>query len=265
VKLSRLLPGIKICLLHGRMHEDITAKRMLRFIDGEYDLLLSTAIVESGLDMPRVNTIIVDQAHTFGLADLHQLRGRVGRGEVQGYAYFIVPVRGRMTDEAQKRLGALASYASLGSGFRLALRDMEIRGVGNLLGREQSGHMNSIGYHHYIRLLSESVGELRGRAISHEPVLDLKLDAYFPSDYISSAYERTALYKRLLDIESLHELEQIKNEIIDRFGRYPEQVELLFTIAGIRLKAREINASEVVRREGKFLFYRDGLVIHQTG
>jgi transcription-repair coupling factor len=262
-KLAKMLPELRICLLHGRMHEDITAKRMLRFINGEYDLLLSTAIVESGLDMPHVNTIIVDQAHKFGLADLHQLRGRVGRGEVQGYAYFIVPMRGRLTDEAQKRLGALASYASLGSGFRLALRDMEIRGVGNLLGREQSGHMNSIGYHHYIRLLSESVGELQGRAISHEPVLDLKLDAYFPGDYIPSAYERTALYKRLLEIESLHELESIKNEIIDRFGRYPEPVEHLFTLSIIRLKAREINASEVVRKEAKFVFYRDGIVIHQ--
>ena len=262
-RIRKILPNLRICLLHGRMREDITAKRMVEFIQGEYDMLLSTAIVESGLDMPRVNTIIVDQAHKFGLADLHQLRGRVGRGEVQGYAHFIVPMRHHMTDEARKRLGALASYTSLGSGFRLALRDMEIRGVGNLLGREQSGHVNSIGYHHYIRLLSESVSRLQGKTVSHEPVLDLKLDAYFPGEYVSSAYERTALYKRLLEIESTHELDSIKAEIIDRFGKYPEQVENLFTLSRIRLKARDLGASEVLRKGESFLFYRDGRVIHE--
>ncbi|MGD9380259.1 MAG: transcription-repair coupling factor, partial [candidate division WOR-3 bacterium] len=263
-RILKVLPDLRVCLLHGQMREDITAKRMVQFIEGEYDMLLSTAIVESGLDMPRVNTIIVDQAHKFGLADLHQLRGRVGRGEAQGYAYFIVPLRRHMTNEAQKRLGALASYTSLGSGFRLALRDMEIRGVGNLLGREQSGHVNSIGYHHYIRLLSESVGEMQGKTVSHEPVLDLKLDAYFPSEYVASAYERTALYKRLLEVESGHELASIKAEIVDRFGQYPEQVEHLFTLSRIRLKARDLGASEVLRKGESFIFYRNGTVINET-
>jgi len=262
-RLSKILPEVRICVLHGRMREEITATRMIEFINRDYDVLLSTAIVESGLDMPRVNTIIVDQAHMFGLADLHQLRGRVGRGEVQGYAYFIVPVRTRMTEEANKRLGALVSYASLGSGFRLALRDMEIRGVGNLLGKEQSGHINSVGYHHFVRLLNESVSELQGKAISYEPILDLKLDAYFPSEYVPSTYERTALYKRLLETESAQELKSIKNEIIDRFGRYPKQVENLFTLSLTRLKARELGASEVVRRGHQYVFYCDGKVIHK--
>jgi transcription-repair coupling factor len=260
-RLLNIIPDVKICVLHGQMHEDITAKRMVEFINGEHDVLLSTAIIESGLDLPRVNTIVVDGAHTFGLADLHQLRGRVGRGELQGYAYFIAPDHARITDEAHKRLGALMSYTSLGSGFRLALRDMEIRGVGNLLGREQSGHINSIGYHHYIRLLSDSVSALQGKTTSYEPVLDLKLDAYLPSDYVPSAYERTALYKRLLEIESLHELDYIRNEIIDRFGKYPEQVDNLFTISRIRLEAREINASEVIRKGRQFIFYQAGNVI----
>ena len=182
------------------------------------------------------------------------MRGRVGRGELQGYAYFIVPARGRITDEAHKRLGALVSYTSLGSGFRLALRDMEIRGVGNLLGKEQSGHINSIGYHHYIRLLGDSVSELQGKPVVEEPVLDLKLDAYFPSEYVPSAYERTALYKRLFEVESPHELGTIREEIVDRFGRYPEPVENLFTISEIRLKAREIGASEVVRKDKRYIF-----------
>jgi transcription-repair coupling factor (superfamily II helicase) len=264
-RLLGIIPDLRICLLHGRMREDITAKRMLAFINGDYDMLLSTAIVESGLDIPRVNTILVDQAHKFGLADLHQLRGRVGRGELQGYAYFIVPFHGRITPEANKRLGALVSYASLGSGFRLALRDMEIRGVGNLLGREQSGHLNAIGYHHYIRLLSESVNELQGKKVIYEPILDLKLNAYFPSEYISSSYERTALYKRLLEIDSKHELDSIKDEIVDRFGRYPVEVENLFTLSAVRLEARTLGASEVTRRGKQYIFFRDGTVVHRVG
>lgn len=261
-RLLRTMPDLRICLLHGRMREDISARRMVEFIDGKYDVLLSTAIIESGLDMPRVNTIIVDQAHKFGLADLHQLRGRVGRGELQGYAYFIVLSHARMSDEAKKRLGALVSYTSLGSGFRLALRDMEIRGVGNLLGKEQSGHINSIGYHHYIRLLSDSVSELQGKGVTREPILDLRLDAFFPSKYIPSAYERTALYKRLLEVDSAHELESIKDEIVDRFGKYPEEVQNLFTLSQMRLKAMEIGASEVIRKGQQFVFYAEGKVIH---
>lgn len=262
-RLSTLLPDAKICVLHGQMREDISEKRMVEFIDGKYDILLSTAIVESGLDMPHVNTIIVDSAHTFGLADLHQLRGRVGRGDRQAYAYFIVPSHARMSEEAHKRLSALTSYTSLGSGFRLALRDMEIRGIGNLLGKEQSGHITAIGYHLYIRVLNESINELQGKQAVTEPILDLKLDAYFPDDYVVSGYERTALYKRLLHIESLFELDTIREEIIDRYGRFGKQVKNIFLAAKIRLRARELQATEVVRRGDTYFFYREGKVIHR--
>lgn len=261
-KLSTLLPDVKICMLHGQMREDITARRMVDFIEGKYDLLLSTAIVESGLDMPRVNTIIVDHAYQFGLADLHQLRGRVGRTDVQAYAFFIVPSHKRMTDEAHRRLSALIAYTSLGSGFRLALRDMEIRGVGNLLGKEQSGHMNAIGYNLYIKILREAVSALQGKKVIHEPLLDVKMDAYIPSTYIEKTYERTALYKRLLTVESQHELRSIKEEINDRFGAYPQEVKHLFVLSEIRLKAREIDATEVVRRGQKIFFYKEGTVVH---
>jgi transcription-repair coupling factor (superfamily II helicase) len=206
-KLHKIMPSLKICLLHGQMRG--------------------------------VNTIIVDYAHRFGLADLHQLRGRIGRSDVQGYAHFIIPSRRRITDEANKRLSALASYTSLGSGFRLALRDMEIRGVGNLLGKEQSGHVNSIGYRLYIKILGKS--------------------------YIEKTYERTALYKRLLDIESEFELKKIAEEIVDRFGKYPEEVKNLFLLSKIRLRARELGATEVVRRGEQFVFHKEGKVIHRTG
>jgi len=259
-RIFRLLPELKICLLHGKMKESISEKRMIGFLEGKYNILLSTAIVESGLDMPRVNTIIVDEAHKFGLADLHQLRGRVGRGDKQAYAYFIIPSHLKITDEANKRMSALASYTSLGSGFRLALRDMEIRGIGNLLGREQSGYINIIGYHHYVKILGASVRELKGRNGLQEPILSLKVDAYFPEEYIKSGYERIALYKRLMDAESKFELDSIKEEIIDRFGRYPEQVENLFLLAKIRLKAIELGATEVIQRGNELLYYKVGAI-----
>ena len=264
-KLHRIMPSLRICLLHGQMREDITAKRMVDFLEAKYDLLLSTAIVESGLDMPRVNTIIVDYAYKFGLADLHQLRGRIGRSDIQGYAYFIIPSRRRITDEANKRLSALASYTSLGSGFRLALRDMEIRGVGNLLGKEQSGHVNSIGYRLYIKILGKAISELQGKKILQEPILDLRMEAYFPSSYIEKTYERTALYKRLLDIESKYELDKTREEIVDRFGKYPKEVKNLFLLSRIRLRARELGATEVIRRDKQFNFYKKGKVIHRNG
>ncbi len=263
-RLLKLLPTLKICVLHGRMREDITAKKMMAFLDGAYDVLLSTAIVESGLDMPRVNTIIVDNAHTFGLADLHQLRGRVGRSDIQAYSYFIVPHKLRLGGEANKRLGALASYTSLGSGFRLAVRDMEIRGVGNLLGKEQSGHINAIGYHLYLKMLSTTIDELRGARTTYEPILELKLEAYFPDTYIPSAYERTALYKRLLCADSEFELASIKEEIIDRFGKYPAEVQNLFRMSETRLKALKLGATHVKRQDKDFIYYRDGRVINRS-
>ncbi len=263
-RLLKLLPSLKICVLHGRMREDITAKKMMAFLDGAYDMLLSTAIVESGLDMPRVNTIIVDNSHTFGLADLHQLRGRVGRSDIQAYSYFIIPHKLRLGEEANKRLGALASYTSLGSGFRLAVRDMEIRGVGNLLGKEQSGHINAIGYHLYLKMLSTAIDELRGVRTSYEPILELKLEAYFPDTYIPSAYERTALYKRLLCADSEFELTSIEEEIIDRFGKYPAEVKNLFRMSEARLKALKLGATHVKRKDKDFVYYRDGRVIDRT-
>ncbi|MGB9721397.1 MAG: transcription-repair coupling factor [bacterium] len=261
-RLQNLVPGLKICLLHGKIKSEISEKKMIEFLEGRYDLLLSTAIVESGLDMPRVNTIIVNEADKFGLADLHQLRGRVGRSEVQGYAYFVIPAR-KLTEEAKKRLSALISYTTLGSGFRLAIRDMEIRGVGNILGKEQSGFVNSIGYHHYIKILSNVVQELQGKKVSFEPVLNLRIAGYIPSNYISSAYERTAIYKRLMEVQSDYELKVLKDEIVDRFGRQPYEVEKLFRISEIRLKAIESGANEVMQEANLINFYKSGKIILQ--
>jgi transcription-repair coupling factor (superfamily II helicase) len=259
-RIQRIVPDARICVLHGKVKEEVTEKKMIDFINGDYDILLSTAIIESGLDMPRVNTIIVNEAHMFGLADLHQLRGRVGRSDIQAFAYFIVPSR-TLTDEAHKRLSALVSYASLGSGFRLAVRDMEIRGTGNLVGKEQSGYISSIGYHHYVKMLASAVSEARGRQVSVEPVLSLGIEAYFPSEYIGSAYERTALYKRLMDAESEFELNSIQDEIVDRFGKYPAEVDNLFAVSRIRLRALELGAHEVTGKGGLVNYYAKGILI----
>jgi len=262
VRLQNLFPDLKICVLHGRIKSEISEKKMIEFLEGKYDLLLSTAIVESGLDMPRVNTIIINEADKFGLADLHQLRGRVGRSEIQGYAYFIVPSR-KMTEEAQKRLSALVSYTTLGSGFRLAIRDMEIRGVGNILGKEQSGSVNSIGYHHYVKILNNVVNELQGKEISFEPLLNLRIPGYIPAEYISSGYERTAIYKRIMEVQDEYELNILKEELIDRFGKYPETVENLFIISKIRLQAINLNANEVSQQKDFMQFFRRGELIRE--
>jgi len=259
-RIQRIVPDARICVLHGKVKEDVTEKKMIDFLKGNYDILLSTAIIESGLDMPRVNTIIVNDAHMFGLADLHQLRGRVGRSDIQAFAYFIVPSR-TLSEDAHKRLSALVSYASLGSGFRLAVRDMEIRGTGNLVGKEQSGYISSIGYHHYVKMLAAAISEARGRQVSVEPVLSLAIEAYLPSEYIGSAYERTALYKRFMDAESEFELNSIRDEIVDRFGQYPEAVDNLFVVSRIRLRALELGAHEVTRKGGLVNYYAKGILI----
>ena len=188
--------------------------------------------------MPRVNTIIVDRADWFGLADLHQLRGRVGRSKEQAFALFIVPDSDKISQPARKRLSAILSYSQLGSGFKLAMRDMEIRGIGNLLGSEQHGHITRIGFSLYVSLLKEAVAKLRGDKPIIEPELSFDVEAYIPDEFISDSYERVAIYRRLLSVESKEEIEKLKEELIDRFGNYPTIIENLFKIALIRILAR---------------------------
>ena len=237
-RLCRLCPELRIVMAHGQMPERRLAGTYFDFAHGEYDVLCSTAIVESGLDLPRVNTIVVNRADWFGLADLHQLRGRVGRTQEQGYALFIIPDRHDINEEARKRLSAIMAYSQLGSGFKLAMRDMEIRGVGNLLGVEQHGHVARVGFNLYVRLLKEAIGNLKGEAVSQEPELSIDVEAFLPEDFIADSYERVAIYKRLLSVESEAELKDLRAEMIDRFGNYPPIVENLFRVARVRVLAR---------------------------
>lgn len=243
--LKQLLPDLRIATAHGRMAEKELAQIYLDFQDGKYDLLVSTAIVESGLDLPNVNTIIVNDAHRFGLADLHQLRGRVGRSHEQAYALFLVPETDKITDEARKRLSAIIAYSQLGSGFKLALRDMELRGVGNLLGTEQHGHIARVGFNLYCHLLKTAIAQLKGEEVTSEPELHLDIEAYIPESYIADSFERIAIYKRLLEIETAAELKDLADELTDRFGRYPAILENLFKVAEIKLYARNLKVKKV--------------------
>jgi transcription-repair coupling factor (superfamily II helicase) len=244
-RLARLLPGLNLALAHGRMSSRQLADIYLSFAAGEHQLLLSTAIIESGLDMPNVNTIIVNRADRFGLADLHQLRGRVGRAQEQAFALFLIPARHEVTPDARKRLSALLAYSRLGSGFKLALRDMEIRGVGNLLGTEQHGHVARVGFNLYTQMLKEAVARLKGEPAAPEPELSLDLPARIPESYIADSFERVAIYKRLLSTESETELDELKSELVDRFGHYPASVEPLFQVALVRVRARRLGLLKV--------------------
>jgi transcription-repair coupling factor (superfamily II helicase) len=244
-RLQRILPGVRFAIAHGQMSGRHMADIYLGFASGEYQMLLCTAIIESGLDLPNVNTIVVNRADKFGLSDLHQLRGRVGRSEAQAYALFLTPARREITEDARKRLSALLAYSKLGSGFKLALRDMEIRGVGNLLGTEQHGQVARVGFNLYTQMLKEAVARIKGEPVAVEPELSLDVSAYIPKEYVSDSFERVALYKRLLAVESEPELEELRAELVDRFGRYPAPVETLFLIALVRVRSRRLGLLKV--------------------
>ena len=244
-RLQRILPGTRFAIAHGQMSGRQMADIYVGFASGEYQMLLSTAIIESGLDLPNVNTIIVNRADRFGLSDLHQLRGRVGRSEAQAYALFLTSAHREITEDARKRLSALLAYSQLGSGFKLALRDMEIRGVGNLLGTEQHGQVARVGFNLYTQMLKEAVARLKGEAVAVEPELSLDVSAYIPKEYVADSFERVALYKRLLAVESEPELEELRAELVDRFGRYPAPVETLFLIALVRVRSRRLGLLKV--------------------
>ncbi len=250
-RLRRILPDVEMVVAHGRVASRRLAEIYLDFAAGRYQLLLSTAIVESGIDLPNVNTIVVSQAERFGLADLHQLRGRVGRSQEQAYALFLVSDRKGMSAEARKRLSAILAYSQLGAGYRLALRDMEIRGVGNLLGTEQHGHIARVGFNLYTQMLKEAIVRLKGEEAPIEPKLKLEISAFIPKGYISDSFQRIAIYKRLLGVEREEELEELRAELKDRFGSYPAVVENLFQMALVRLRCRQKGVLEVSLKGGR--------------
>jgi transcription-repair coupling factor (superfamily II helicase) len=240
-ELKAILPDLRILMLHSKISAVETEKELLRFQNGEYDLLLATSIIESGIHMPQVNTMLIDGADRFGIADLHQLRGRVGRGNVEGFAYFIVEDRETLTDEAKKRLIALESNSFLGSGSVLAYHDLEIRGGGNLVGDAQSGHIKNIGYSLYLKMLEDAIRELSNTRDKSRDKVDIKLtiSAYLSDDVIAEDRLRLELYRRLSQCESPTEVYELEEETIDRFGKLDTPTKQFFELMVIKLLALE--------------------------
>jgi transcription-repair coupling factor (superfamily II helicase) len=253
--IQELVPDARVTMGHGQMRERELEATMVKFVSGQADILVSTAIVESGLDIPASNTIIVNRADRFGLAQLYQLRGRVGRERQQAYAYLLVPADGRVDEQAQRRLRALQELTELGSGFRLALRDLEIRGAGNLLGAAQHGHIAAVGYDLYSKLLAEAVRELGGDQAppSLEPVVSVSAEGFLPDDYVPEVNQRLALYKRLAGAVSEGEVDDLGAELADRFGPLPAAAARLLDIVRLRVAARELGIEKVEAGEGRAL------------
>jgi len=242
-ELQQLLPKVKMEIAHGQMDGDILEKKMLSFYKGEAQVLISTAIIESGVDIPKANTMLIDRADTFGLAQLYQLRGRVGRSAQRAYCYLLVPSENAMTEDAKQRLQVLQRYTDLGAGFNIASHDLEIRGAGDLLGKEQSGHLHAIGIDMYFELLEEAIQALRGEKKTDEiePEISMKIAASFPDWYLPDIGERIALYRRLSSAKDENALSDIEAEVRDRFGSLPEEVVHLLGLMQIRLFLKRLH------------------------
>ena len=245
--LHQLIPEARMVMAHGQMDAKPLEAVMLKFVKREADILIASAIIQSGLDVPTANTIIVNRADLFGLAQLYQLRGRVGRGGDQAYAYFLIPDEGTLTGDAQKRLIAIQQFTELGSGFRIAAADMEIRGAGNLLGKQQSGHIAAIGLDLYMQMVEQAVQRLKGHVIEEEPdpTLQLPVSAFIPEPYVTDPHHRLSLYKRLTACTQVGELALLHGEIQDRYGPAPEPVERLLEVMQLRTHAKRLRLASL--------------------
>ncbi|MGH2666553.1 transcription-repair coupling factor [Flavobacterium sp.] len=268
--IQRLVPSAKIGVGHGQMEGKKLEELMLSFMEGEFDVLVATTIIESGLDVPNANTIFINNANNFGLSDLHQMRGRVGRSNKKAFCYFITPPYSAMTEDARKRIQALEQFSELGSGFNIAMKDLEIRGAGDLLGGEQSGFINEIGFETYQKIMNEAIEELKENefkdlyaeedtAVEKEYVKDLQIDSdfelLFPDDYINSVTERLALYNALALIKDEEGLQEYENQLTDRFGALPKQAIALLNSLRIKWIASKLGIEKLVLKQGKMVCY----------
>jgi len=291
-KLQTLVPQARIVVGHGQMESDELEEVMTRFVNGEADVLLSTTIIESGLDIPNANTIIIDRADRFGLSDLYQLRGRVGRYKHQAYAYLLLPRHVSLLTDVRKRISAIRQYSTLGSGFKIAMRDLEIRGAGNLLGSEQSGHITAVGFELYCQLLKQSVAALKGEKVKPRVEVSMKLDfislnsvesgragsplpaadghddgahgvtrpttAALPHNYVTEPQHRIEIYRKLAQANEKSALESLQKELRDRFGPLPSAVELLLQVAELKILASEKAVSAIEVKDDKLMLTRQG-------
>ncbi len=252
-KLEELCPGLRFLVAHGQMSEKELEERMHAFLAGDADVLVSTTIIESGIDIPQANTLVVERADALGLAQLYQIRGRVGRSDVLAHAYLFYPAASELTPEARARLSTLADHTELGSGFQIAMRDLEIRGAGDLLGPEQSGHVAALGFELYVEMLDEAVAELSGRRreVARPVRVDASVDAYVPASYVSSEALKIDLHRRIALAEDEDELRELVSVTEDRYGPIPEQVGNLFSIQEAKLKLARLGADYLVFRGGR--------------
>jgi len=266
--LQRLVPDAKIAIGHGQMEGKKLESLMLQFMDGGFDVLVSTTIVESGLDVPNANTIFINNANNFGLSDLHQMRGRVGRSNKKAFCYFITPEYSAMTEDARKRITALEQFTELGSGFNIAMKDLEIRGAGDLLGGEQSGFINEIGFDTYQKILNEAIEELKenefkdlykdegeDRVYVKDVTIDTDFELLFPDSYVNNIAERLNLYTQLNNLKTQEELAKFEAELVDRFGELPKQVTDLLNSVQIKWLATKIGFEKVIMKQKKFIGY----------
>ena len=268
--IQRLCPGVRVAIGHGQMDGKKLEKVMMDFIEHEYDVLLATTIIESGIDISNANTIIINMANNFGLSDLHQLRGRVGRSTRKGFCYLIAPRYNMLTSEAQKRLNALVQFSDLGAGFSIAMKDLDIRGAGNLLGGEQSGFIADIGFDMYQKILNEAIDELRQsefkdlfenrnsdsyQSFTQECVLETDMEIRIPDDYVNNVSERLSLYQELDNLNTEEELKQFEKQLADRFGPIPALVEDLLQSIRLRRKAQEIGFTRLIIKSEKMIGY----------
>jgi transcription-repair coupling factor (superfamily II helicase) len=254
--LTELVPKARIGVAHGQMGEGQLEKVMSRFFGKELDVLLATSIIESGLDIPSANTIIVNRADHFGLSQLYQIRGRVGRSRERAYAYLLVPARRPVTKDAQKRLEALQKFSELGAGFQIASHDLEIRGAGNLLGKDQSGHIEAIGFDLYAQLLDEAVRELRGEAPKEDidPDVQLPIPAFIPDPYMPDVHQRLFFYKRFAQAANDEELDEVRAEIVDRYGDPPDEVDALQQLMQVKVRLRALRIRALEAGPGRLVF-----------
>jgi transcription-repair coupling factor (superfamily II helicase) len=245
--LAREVPEARVVVAHGQMDEALLEKGMLRFWEGDADVLVSTTIIESGLDIPSANTLVVDRADRMGLAQLYQLRGRVGRSPERAFAYFFFPPQAALTEEAHERLATIGRFTELGSGYRIALRDLEIRGAGNLIGAEQHGHIAAVGFDTYCRLLQEAVEEMQGQPmrLEREVRIDLPIRAFIPVGWVGQEALRLELYRRISNARDHEDLVAVRAEAEDRYGQFPAEVETLFAVASLRITCFRLEIEEV--------------------
>lgn len=252
-RLTELVPEAKIQTAHGQMSENALEQIMMDFYEGDFNVLLTTTIIESGLDVANANTIIVYDADNFGLAQLYQMRGRVGRSSRMAFAYFVHRAEKILTENAEKRLQAMREFAQLGAGFKIAMKDLEIRGAGNLLGSQQHGHIASVGFEMYCRLLEEAVSKLQHKSIERveepDPIISLPIEAFIDREYITNGVDKIEIYRRLMAVREDKEIKDLREELEDRFGKITEPVDNLLQVARIRLAAKKLNVRSVIEKD----------------